>query len=99
MNIFRPKYLGEYIQTKIWRKNIQTKILDWKYSDQRFGVKIFGPKYGVEVFRPKFWHENIHTSIWCIYRPKYSSCTAHTEESWRSCDNSYLYFDMIILDR
>jgi hypothetical protein len=22
-----------------------------------------------------------------IYRPKYSSCTARTEESWRLCDN------------
>jgi hypothetical protein len=41
MNIFRPKYWREYIQTKIWPKNIEIKILAWKYSDQNFGVKIF----------------------------------------------------------
>jgi hypothetical protein len=27
MNIFRPKYWREYIQTKIWRKNCEIKIL------------------------------------------------------------------------
>jgi hypothetical protein len=33
INSFRPKYWREYIQTKIWRKNIEIKILAWKYSD------------------------------------------------------------------
>jgi hypothetical protein len=44
MYIFRPKYWREYIQTKRWPKNIEIKILAWKYSDQNFGVKIFKPK-------------------------------------------------------
>jgi hypothetical protein len=35
VEIFRPKF---------WPENIQTKILEWKYSDQNFGVKIVRPK-------------------------------------------------------
>jgi hypothetical protein len=27
-----------------------------------------------------------NTIVWCIYRPKYSSCTARMKESWRSFD-------------
>jgi hypothetical protein len=45
VKIFRPKN---------WPENIQTKILEWKYSDQNFGLKIF---------RQKTWPENIQTKI------------------------------------
>jgi hypothetical protein len=36
MNIFRPKY---------WSENIQTKLLASKPSHQNYGMNIFRPKY------------------------------------------------------
>jgi hypothetical protein len=46
VEIFRPKTGLKISRPKYWSGNIQTKILAWKYSDQ---------KIGVEIFRPKFW--------------------------------------------
>jgi hypothetical protein len=42
----------EIFRTKFWSEDIQTEILEWKYSEQNFGLKIF---------RPKYWPENIQT--------------------------------------